>query len=97
MLYVTSTHLRHLVVVMVTRSRSRRSVPTDASSPEPGIASRWIWLLVMVLSASIVSSLAGVLSHAAGNNIPGAILTGGAAFAGTVGLLLAIAHYTRAE
>lgn len=51
----------------------------------------------MVLSAGIVSGLAGVLSHAAGNNIPGAVLTGGAAFAGTVGLLLAIAHYTRVE
>lgn len=45
----------------------------------------------------MVSGGAGMLSHAAGNNVPGAILSGGAAFAGTVGLLLAIAHYTSEE
>jgi hypothetical protein len=37
-----------------------------------------------------------VLSHAAGNNVPGAILTGGGAFAGALGLLLAVAHYAGA-
>jgi uncharacterized membrane protein YedE/YeeE len=60
-------------------------------------ASRWAWLLVMVLTAGIVSGLAGVLSHAAGNKVPGAVLTGGGAFAGTVGLLLGVAHYTRPQ
>ncbi|MEV6847525.1 hypothetical protein [Actinoplanes sp. NPDC051411] len=49
----------------------------------------------MALTAGLVSVLAGVLSHAAGNNVPGAVLTGGAAFAGTVGLLLAVAHYAK--
>jgi hypothetical protein len=49
----------------------------------------------MVLTAGIVSGLAGVLSHAAGNNVPGAVLTGGAAFAGTIGLLLGVAHYAK--
>jgi hypothetical protein len=58
-------------------------------------ASRWAWLLVMVLTAGLVSGMAGVLSHAAGNNVPGAVLTGGAAFAGTVGLLLGVAHYAK--
>jgi hypothetical protein len=58
-------------------------------------SARWAWFLVMVLTAGVVSGLAGVLSHAAGNNLPGAVLTGGAAFAGTVGLLLGVAHYAR--
>jgi hypothetical protein len=47
----------------------------------------------MLLIAGITGGVGGLLSHAAGNNVPTAILTGGAAFAGTVGLLLAIAHY----
>jgi hypothetical protein len=51
----------------------------------------------MIFGAGIVGGLAGVLSHAAGNNVPGAVLTGGGAFAGTVGLFLAIAHYARSE
>jgi predicted branched-subunit amino acid permease len=51
----------------------------------------------MLLASTFVGVVAGILSHAAGNNVPGAILTSGAAFAGTVGLLLALAHYTAAE
>jgi hypothetical protein len=51
----------------------------------------------MLPVAGVTSGVAGLLSHAAGNNIPAAILTGGGAFAGTVGLLLAIAHYTSAR
>jgi hypothetical protein len=73
-----------------TRKASR---VTDA----PAAASRWAWLLVIMLTAGIISLLAGLLSHAAGNNVPGAVLTGGGAFAGTVGLLLAIAHYARSQ
>ncbi|MEU4238702.1 hypothetical protein [Actinoplanes sp. NPDC026619] len=50
-------------------------------------------MLLILLAAGAISGVAGFLSHAAGNNVPAAILTGGGAFAGTVGLLLAIAHY----
>jgi hypothetical protein len=53
-----------------------------------------IGLLLVV--AAVVSGAAGLLSHAAGNNVPGAILTGGGAFAGALGLLLAVAHYAGA-
>lgn len=60
-------------------------------------SSRWAWLLVMVLAAGMVSGLAGLLSHAAGSNLPGAVLTGGAAFAGTIGLLLGVAHWAKAQ
>lgn len=51
----------------------------------------------MLLTAGIIGGIGGLLSHAAGDNIPTAILTGGGIFAGTVGLLLAIAHYASAE
>lgn len=70
-----------------------KSGETKTLSPPP---SRWTWLLVMVLAAGIVSGLAGLLSHAAGSNLPGAVLTGGAAFAGTIGLLLGVAHWAKA-
>jgi hypothetical protein len=51
-------------------------------------------VLLILIAATAVSGVAGLLARAAGNNVPSAILTGGAAFAGAVGVLLAIAHYT---
>jgi hypothetical protein len=53
--------------------------------------------MLIVLWAAIIGGVAGLLSHAAGSNIPSAILTGGSAFAGTVGILLAMAHYATAK
>jgi len=82
---------------MSSRSTShtvRSGSPAPSSSPN---APRWIWVLMMLLAACIISGIAGLLSHAAGNNVPAAILTGGGAFAGTVGLLLAIAHYASSD
>ena len=72
---------------------TERSANSPTTSPP---SSRWAWLLVMVLTAGMISGLAGLLSRSAGNNLPGAVLTGGAAFAGTVGLLLGIAHWAKA-
>ncbi|GAA2635251.1 hypothetical protein Adu01nite_28830 [Paractinoplanes durhamensis] len=72
---------------------TEKSGKTPTRSPS---SSRWAWLLVMVLTAGIVSGLAGLLSSAGGSNLPGAVLTGGAAFAGTVGLLLGVAHWAKA-
>jgi hypothetical protein len=66
-------------------------LPAEQSSPA---ARRKPALALLLLAATLVSGVAGVLSHAAGNNVAGAILTGGGAFAGTLGLLLAVAHYT---
>lgn len=71
---------------------TEKSGKTSTLSPS---ASRRTGLLMMFLAAGLVSGPAGVLSHAAGNNVPGAVLTGGAAFAGTIGLLLGVAHYAR--
>lgn len=56
-------------------------------------APRWMWLLLMVLTAALVAMTAGLLAHAGDADIPNAILTGGAAFAGTVALLLGLAHF----
>jgi hypothetical protein len=68
----------------------------SGKTPTASIPSaRWAWLIVMVLTAGIVSGLAGLLSRASGSNLPGAVLTAGAAFAGTIGLLLGVAHWTR--
>lgn len=47
----------------------------------------------MLLTAALVAVIAGLLAHAGGASIPNAILTGGGAFAGTVILLLALAHF----
>lgn len=66
------------------------------ASPSRPAVPRRAGVLLMLLAAAIISVVAGLLSHAAGDNIPAAVLTGGAAFAGTVGLLLAIAHYAGA-
>jgi hypothetical protein len=61
---------------------------------ELAVVPRWVLLLPMLLTASIVGGAATFLSHAAGNNVPASVLAGGAAFAGSLGLLLAIAHFT---
>lgn len=74
------------------------SLPTGPpTSPNRPSVPRWASVLLMLLTAGIIGGIGGLLSHAAGDNIPTAILTGGGIFAGTVGLLLAIAHYASAE
>jgi hypothetical protein len=67
-------------------------LPTD----KPRLIQRRPPITLLLAVATAVSGVAGVLSHAAGNNVPGAILTGGGAFAGALGLLLAVAHYAGA-
>jgi hypothetical protein len=47
----------------------------------------------MLLTVTLVAVIAGVLAHAGGAGLPDAILKSGAAFAGTFGLSLAVAHY----
>ena len=83
---------------MIDRSTPIPPLPTmpPTSPRQPGVP-RWVWVVLMLLTAGIIAGVAGLLSYAAGNNIPAAILTGGGAFAGTVALLLAIAHYAGAE
>ncbi len=54
---------------------------------------RVVWIVLIVLTAVIVGGIAGLLAHADGTSVPGAVLIGGGSFAGTVLLLLAIANF----
>ncbi len=74
-------------------SSSPTGSPAPASPRPPAGIPRIGWILVFSLTAIIFGGTAGLLAHAGGALVPGAILTGGAAFAGTLGLLLAVAHY----
>lgn len=72
------------------------SQPSSANgpvAPAPPSTPRWVWVVLMLLSAALVAVIAGLLAHAGGASVPNAILTGGAAFAGTIGLLLGLAHF----
>jgi hypothetical protein len=63
-------------------------------TPAPQASStRPLWLGLFLLTAVVIGAAAGLLAYAGGTNLPTAILTGGGAFAGTTGLLLALAHY----
>ena len=64
----------------------------DTPPPRTATTHPWATTTIVVLSAVIVSIVAGLLAHANGSAVPGAILTGGAAFAGAVALFLAIGH-----
>jgi hypothetical protein len=77
------------------RSSQALPVQTEPQPPIRATTKPHRTLILRILPASaVVSGAAGWLAVAAGSNIPAAALTGGGAFAGTVGLLLAIAHYT---
>ncbi|AGL20799.1 hypothetical protein [Actinoplanes sp. N902-109] len=54
-------------------------------------------ILLILIVALFISGGAGMLAHAAGNNVPEAVLTAGGAFAGAVGVLLALVHYAGVE
>lgn len=71
-------------------------ITTESSLPRPPLPTgtpRWVWMLLILLTAVIVSGAAGLLSYAGGASIPNAILTGGGSFAGAVALLLRLAHF----
>jgi hypothetical protein len=54
---------------------------------------RSLWLAITVLTAVIVGGVSGLLAWAGGMNPPMAILTGGAAFSGTVLLVLTVLRF----
>ncbi|GAB1693318.1 hypothetical protein [Krasilnikovia sp. M28-CT-15] len=72
---------------------SATDAPAPSTSTPPAGTPRWVWILIFALSAIIVGGTAGLLAHSGGASVPGSILTGGGAFAGTLGLLLATAHF----
>lgn len=85
--------------------RPRGGAPSTTSSDRPNSRMRrerariprWMWILLMLLVALNIGGIGAFLAHAGGANGPSAILTGGGSFAGTVLLLLAIAHYVSAD
>ena len=77
--------------------KTSRDPSPSARTPASPRSPRQVQVLLILLVAALVGVVAGVLSHAAGNNVPAAVLTAGGAFAGATCLLLAIAHYTAAE
>ena len=71
-------------------------VPPVAHPPAPppaGGVPRWVWVLPMLLFAALVAVAAGLLDRADGESVAHAIIFGGTAFAGTVVLLLGLAHF----
>jgi anti-sigma factor RsiW len=77
--------------------RPSQALPVQAEpqqSTRPTTKPRRTLVLHILPTSAVVSGAASWLSLAAGSNVPAAVLTGGGAFAGTVGLLLAVAHYT---
>ncbi|MEV4283673.1 hypothetical protein [Actinoplanes xinjiangensis] len=75
----------------LSESSERSAPPVRRPAPQP------MAVLFVLVAATVVSGIAGLLSHASGSNVPGAVLTAGGAFAGAVGLFLAIAHYVSAR
>lgn len=71
--------------------------PRAADGARAAPVPRWAWVLLTVSGGLNVGGAAGVLVHADGASIPSSILTGGAAFAGTVALLLALIGFAGAE
>lgn len=71
----------------------------DRAGQQPSSAEmpRWAWIILIVLCAFIVGGGASLLAHANRASVPGSILTGGGAFAGTVALLLALVIFARGE
>lgn len=64
-------------------------------NPMPSATPRWVWVLVMLLTAALVAVIAGLLAFAGGATVPAAILTGGGAFASTIAVLLGLAHFLK--
>ncbi|GIE85680.1 hypothetical protein [Actinoplanes regularis] len=75
-------------------SSERSSASRKATPPTDH---RLLWIAVMALFALIAGTLAGLLAFAGDAKLPAAVLTAGTAFAGTVLLLLTVAHYLDRE
>ncbi|GAA4605447.1 fatty acid desaturase [Actinoplanes octamycinicus] len=63
-------------------------------APAPDL--RPLWLTVILLAASGVALVAGVLSYLGGMTVPAAVLAGGGAFSATTFLLIAIRQFLSA-
>lgn len=59
----------------------------------PGSGNRAVWIGFALIVAFLVGASAGLLAIAGGVSVPFAVLGGGAAFAGTIHLVLALVRY----
>jgi predicted branched-subunit amino acid permease len=56
-------------------------------------ATRAVCVALVLLAAAVVSIIAGLLACAGGAEVPNAVIVGGCAYAGAVGLLLSLLKY----
>jgi len=70
--------------------------PTPVAAPPPP-TSRAVWIAIILITATLIAAVAGLLAHAGGAKIPTAVLTSGGAFAGTVALLLTLVRYATGD
>lgn len=64
-----------------------------APSPDPKSTVRAMWMAIISITAAIVAIAGGVLAWLDGASLSGAVMKGACGFAGTVLLLLAVAHF----
>jgi predicted branched-subunit amino acid permease len=62
-------------------------------NPDRTAERRAMWTAIILISSVIVALIAGLFARAAGVSLPGAVLTGGSAFAGSVAVTLALWHF----
>lgn len=63
------------------------------TSPTTAETSRTVWAAIIMIVAVLIGATAGLLSAAAGMRVPLAVVAGGGAFGGTIGLLLSLATF----
>ena len=70
-------------------------MPTNATAQGSPTASalRGLWLAITMLTATLTGAASGLLAWVGGTNPPMAILTGAAAFSGTVLLVLTMLRF----
>jgi hypothetical protein len=86
--------LRWLLAKTPERTQSAMTdARTNSFATPPGGTPRWVWMLLILLIATLIAGIAGLLAIAGGADVPHAILTAGAAFGGAVALLLGLAHF----
>jgi hypothetical protein len=64
------------------------------TTPTPTVpTSRAVWIAIVLLAATIVAAVAGLLTYAGGAKVPTAILAAGGAFVGATTFLLTLLIY----
>jgi hypothetical protein len=75
------------------RGSTTDQFPRTAERSNLPAVPRAVWLAFILLFSAMIAAAAGLLTWAAGGNAPTAVLAAGGAYAGSAGLLLAIASF----